>query len=116
MMDVNGFIFHCNVAIANCAEAEGYSNVTKLDFVKLKDMQTTFKLYKSWEALLDNQSELVMFLHKYCKYNGDLVTNEQKEKEIIFDETKLKVLSILWGKGHLAEKAHQLYDLAQEEG
>jgi len=115
-MDVNGFIFHCNDAMANCAEAQGYEDVVQLDFICLKDLQTTFAPYKSWAALQDSSSELVMFLHKYCKYEGKLLTQQRKDDEVIFDELKLKVLGLLWCHGKTIEKAKELYVCAQEAG
>lgn len=111
-MDVNGFIFHLNEAIANCAEKEGFRSVTQIDFIRLKDLQYGFKLYKTWGAFQDAQSELVLFLHKYCRYEGNMVSEERKEEEVIFDELKVKILGILWCKGSPEEKAKELYDIS----
>jgi len=65
-MDVNGFIFHLNEAIAHCAKQENVQEVRKMDYIRLMDVQYGFKLYKSWGALQDQQSELVQFLTSYC--------------------------------------------------
>ena len=72
-MDVNGYIFHVNEAIADYASK---ANLTKehqirnIDFVCLESMVTAFGQYTSWKDLADEQSDFVLFLQSNCAYKG----------------------------------------------
>jgi len=99
-MDVNGYILRVKEAML--MEGPG-KELWEIDTVTLASLQAAFKPHDSWNALNDEESNLVKFLNEIC------AAEEEPEKNK-FSCHQLRVLGLLWCEGDAKEKVHELYD------
>ena len=75
----------------------------EIKHVTLASLQTAFKPHSSWNALNDEDSNLVKFLNDACKF-------EDEPEKNVFSCHQLRILGLLWCEGDPKEKVHELYD------
>ena len=75
--------------------------------MNLASLQVAFKPHDSWNALNDENSNLVKFLNEICK-------EEENPEHNKFSCHQLRIMGVLWCEGDAKEKVHELYDNLQD--